>query len=135
MPASSQRASLSNVAGARTGDETSLLPQSMPVTTPQVTAAGGASPAIDEFTRPARLRHGAGQRRNRDDRICRNSALRSSARVRSPDSAATTVNGRLGEWLNLGAVESNASSTGSLHLGGQAGSTQYSTWVKVDEVP
>jgi type II secretory pathway component GspD/PulD (secretin) len=65
--------------------------------------------------------------------------LRSSARgpVVETAGAITTIRGRLGEWLALGAVqESNSSgATGLLVWGRQAGSSQYSIWIKVDEVP
>ena len=47
------------------------------------------------------------------------------------------MTGRLGEWIELGAVrESSASSTGGLLVWGRrTDSSEYSAWVKVDEAP
>ena len=50
--------------------------------------------------------------------------------------AATTVSARLGEWIELGAVrESSSASTGGLLVWGRhSGASEYSAWVKVEEV-
>jgi hypothetical protein len=51
-------------------------------------------------------------------------------------SAATTVSGRLGEWIEIGGVieTSAGSNTGLVTWGARSGSTQYAARVKVDEV-
>lgn len=51
--------------------------------------------------------------------------------------AASTVTARLGEWIELGAVRDTSSgSTGGLLVWGRnSGISEYSAWVKVDEVP
>jgi type II secretory pathway component GspD/PulD (secretin) len=51
--------------------------------------------------------------------------------------ASTVVRGRLGEWLQVGAVSqgSSGSEAGLLVWGRQTGSAEYSAWVKVDAVP
>lgn len=65
--------------------------------------------------------------------------LGSSARGPTVESAGavTTVRGRLGEWLPLGAVQDSSTSgtAGLLVWGRQSGSSEYSVWIKVDEVP
>lgn len=49
---------------------------------------------------------------------------------------ATTVSGRLGEWIGLGAVTTSGTdgTTGLLVWGRRSDLTQYSAWVKVEEV-
>jgi hypothetical protein len=51
--------------------------------------------------------------------------------------STTTVSGRLGEWIPLGAVREAASSagTGLLVWGRYRAESEYSAWVRVDEVP
>ena len=51
--------------------------------------------------------------------------------------SASTVSGRLGEWIPLGAVsEAGAGGSSGLLLWGRRSSeSQYSAWVRVDEVP
>lgn len=48
----------------------------------------------------------------------------------------TTVSGRLGEWIELGGVEASGTdgTTGLLMWGRRSDLTQYSAWVKVEEV-
>jgi type II secretory pathway component GspD/PulD (secretin) len=50
--------------------------------------------------------------------------------------ATSVVTGRLGEWIELGAVrETNSgSASGTLVWGRHTGSSEYSAWVKVEEV-
>jgi hypothetical protein len=50
---------------------------------------------------------------------------------------ATTVSGRLGEWLALGAVRESGGgeATGLLLWSRRTAESQYSAWVKVEEVP
>ena len=52
-------------------------------------------------------------------------------------SSTSVVSGRLGEWLPLGAVRESSSSnaSGLLIWGNRSTESQYSAWVKVDEVP
>ncbi len=51
-------------------------------------------------------------------------------------SATTTVSGRLGEWMEIGgsSSQSDGRTSGLVTWGTRTGSTQYSAWVKVDEV-
>jgi type II secretory pathway component GspD/PulD (secretin) len=51
-------------------------------------------------------------------------------------SVVTTVSGRLGEWIQIGgsAASDNSSERGLGTWGTRSDSTQYSAWVKVDEV-
>jgi hypothetical protein len=51
-------------------------------------------------------------------------------------SITTTVAGRLGEWLPIGGAtdDSGGSDRGLVSWGTRADLTQYSAWVKVDEV-
>jgi len=46
------------------------------------------------------------------------------------------VSGRLGEWMPLGAVRSSGGgdTSGLLVWGRQTSASEYSAWVKVDEV-
>jgi hypothetical protein len=50
--------------------------------------------------------------------------------------ATTTVSGRLGEWIEIGgsSSQSDGRTTGLVTWGTRTESTQYSAWVKVDEV-
>jgi hypothetical protein len=50
---------------------------------------------------------------------------------------ASIVSGRLGEWIPLGAVRESDSGdvSGLLTWGRYSSGSQYSAWVKVDEVP
>jgi hypothetical protein len=51
-------------------------------------------------------------------------------------SATTTVSGRLGEWIEIGGSsgQSDGRTTGLVTWGTRTESTQYSAWVKVEEV-
>lgn len=51
--------------------------------------------------------------------------------------STTTVSGRLGEWIPLGAVSEASAGGGSglLVWGRRSSESQYSAWVRVDEVP
>jgi Bacterial type II and III secretion system protein len=55
----------------------------------------------------------------------------------STASVVTTVSGRLGEWIQIGgsAAGDDSSERGLGTWGTRSDSTQYSAWVKVDEVP
>jgi len=52
-------------------------------------------------------------------------------------SLTTTVSGRLGEWIPLGATTTagNGSAAGIVTWGNRTGTTQYTAWVKVEELP
>jgi len=49
----------------------------------------------------------------------------------------TTVNARLGEWVELGAVREtgSASESGLLVWGRRSAQSQYTAWIKVEEAP
>lgn len=143
----SQRANLTNVSSVRAleGMETFIaIGQSVPVTTTHVTRGwtGTVTQQSTEF-RSASTGFYATARLNGDavtlEISPQQQQLRSSARgpVVATAGAATTIRGRLGEWLALGAVQQSGSSgTGGLLVWGQqSGSSQYSAWIKVDEVP
>ena len=51
-------------------------------------------------------------------------------------SVTTTVSGRLGEWIEIGGAvdDTGAASSGLVTWGTRSDLTQYSAWVKVDEV-
>lgn len=52
-------------------------------------------------------------------------------------SIVSTISGRLGEWLPIGAVQESGGgdTSGLLVWGRRTADSQYSAWVKVDEVP
>jgi type II secretory pathway component GspD/PulD (secretin) len=144
----SQRADLTNVSSVRAleGMETFIaIGQSVPVTTTQVTRGWGGT-----LTQQSTEFHSASTGFYATVRVSgetvtleispQQQRLRASVRggpVVETSGAMTTVSGRLGEWLALGAVqESSTSGTGGLLAWGrQAGSSQYSAWARVDEVP
>lgn len=144
----SQRADLSNLSSVRAleGMETFIATgQSVPVTTTQVTRGwGGTVTQQSTEFRSASTGFYATVRVS-GERVTievspQQQRLRSSARggpAIDTAGAVTTVSGRLGEWLALGAVqESSSSGTGGLLAWGRGtGSSQYSAWVKVDEIP
>lgn len=143
----SQRADLTNVSSVRAleGMETFIaIGQSVPVTATHVTRGwGGTVTQQSTEFRSASTGFYATARLNGDavtlEISPQQQRLRSSARgpVVETAGAATTIRGRLGEWLALGAVQQSGSSgTGGLLVWGQqSGSSQYSAWIKVDEVP
>ncbi len=51
--------------------------------------------------------------------------------------ADSTINARLGEWVELGAVRESGSSAdgGLLVWGRRTAQSQYATWIKVEEAP
>ena len=142
-----QRADLTNVSTVRAleGMETFIaIGQSVPMTTTQVTRGWGGTTtqqttefrsASTGFYATARLR---GEMVTleispRQQRI----QSSSSGPVVQAAGASTTVSGRLGEWFPLGAVQEsgNSATNGLLVWGRQTSASQYSAWVKVDEVP
>jgi type II secretory pathway component GspD/PulD (secretin) len=62
---------------------------------------------------------------------------RPGAPVVATAASNTTVQGRLGEWIPLGGVSESATgaSTGLLSAGGHRAESEYTTWVKVEEMP
>ena len=54
----------------------------------------------------------------------------------STETLTTTVSGKLGEWIELGGVEGTreSASTGLVTWGARSDLTQYSAWVKVEEI-
>ena len=62
----------------------------------------------------------------------------SGAHSRGVDTAevVTTLSGRLGEWIELGGIEQTdaGTSTGIVTWGSRSELTQYSAWVKVEEI-
>lgn len=141
-----QRDDLSNVSSVRAleGMETFIaIGQSVPVTTTQVSQGwGGVTAQQSTEFRSASTGFYATARLNGETVTLEISPqqqrIRGSARgpVVATAGAVTTVSGRLGEWLALGAVQESSSSgtAGLLVWGRQAGSSQYSAWIKVDEI-
>ena len=142
-----QRDDANNVSSVRTleGMETYIsIGQSVPVNTTQVSRGwGGVTVQQSTDFRSANTGFYATARLSGDTVTLEISQqqqrLRSSARgpVVQTAGAVTTVSGRLGEWLALGAVQESSSSgtTGLLVWGRQAGALQYSASIKVDEIP
>lgn len=61
----------------------------------------------------------------------------SRAQTVATQSLTTTVSGRVGEWIELGGVaeQSGGQTRGLVTWGTRSSSSQFSAWVKVDEVP
>jgi hypothetical protein len=126
------------------------LGQSRPYTSTTVTEGGGYPPHVT---------HGTGYRdvqsgffaipRLNGDRVSLEISPRQQ-RVTADDRQAavtgrdlvtsggitTTVSGRLGEWIEIGGVQTarDANQDGVVSRGARSDLTQYSAWVKVDEV-
>ena len=144
--AGSGQANLRNVSSVQTleGNETFISAgTSVPVTTTSV-SPGWRGPEIQQSTTYLDVATGfyATPRVNGDRVVLEISPRQQRYRptgggVVASAGATTTVSGRLGEWIELGAVrESSASSTGGLLVWGRrTDSSEYSAWVKVDETP
>jgi len=143
----SQQASLSNVSTVSTveGSETWIgLGRSVPITTTQV-VPGSRGPVEYSSTGYRDVSTGfyATVRLNGEfvtlEVSPRQQRLRSSTAgpVIETAGSSATVRGRLGEWIPLGAVDESAaaSSSGLLVRGHRSETSQYTTWVKVEEVP
>lgn len=143
----SQRANLQNTSSIRTldGAETYIaLGQLVPLTTTQV-VAGQRRPLVytsteyrdvsTGFYATVRL-HGEAVTLEVSPRQQR---LRGAAGAPVVETAGlvSTVSGPLGEWIPLGAVQEAGSgdTNGLLVWGRRSAESQYSAWVKVDEVP
>jgi type II secretory pathway component GspD/PulD (secretin) len=132
---------LDNVSSVRTleGNETLIaIGQSVPVTTVQPHPGGGASRTTTYrdistgFYATARVS---------GDRVTleispRQQDFGSARRTVETNQVTTMVAGRLGEWIPLGAVtqSSSGSTQGMLVWGTRDSRSQYSAWVKVEEV-
>lgn len=145
--AGSQQASLRNVSTVSTieGSETWIgLGKSVPITTTQV-VPGSRGPVEYSSTGYRDVSTGfyATVRLNGEfvtlEVSPRQQRLRTSTTgpVIETASSISTVRGRLGEWIPLGAVTESAvgSSSGLLVRGQRSETSQYATWVKVEEAP
>lgn len=142
-----QRTDLTNVSTVRAleGMETFIaIGQSVPMTTTQVTRGwGGTTTQQTTEFRSASTGFYATARINGEMVTLEISPLQQ--RIRSSSSgpvvqtagSSTTVSGRLGEWFPIGAVQESAASrtSGLLVWGRETSSSQYSAWIKVDEIP
>ncbi len=142
----SQQASLRNLSSVRTleGSETWIaVGQSVPFTTSTVAPGWGGTVQRSTTFRDVSSGFFATARLNGDlvtleisprQQQFRPSGTGGTVQTRG---ANTVVNGRLGEWMQVGAVReaSSGSETGLLVWGRQTGSAEYSAWVKVDAVP
>lgn len=144
--AGSRQANVRNVSSVQTleGNETLIsVGTSVPITTRSVTSnrGGGQVRQSTEF-RDVSTGFYATPRVSGDRVILEISPRQQRQRsarggVVETSGATTTVSGRLGDWIELGAVSgSDASATGGLLVWGRrTGSSEYSAWVKVEEVP
>jgi len=136
-----------NVASVRAleGYETYVaLGQSLPFTSTTVTGGGHYPPVVTQSTGFRDVQTGFyATPRLSGDRVTldispRQQRLTSDVRHApvTTGSVTTTVTGRLGEWIQLGGSvdEAARSSTGLVTSGTRSELTQYSAWVKVDEV-
>lgn len=133
-----------NVGSVRTleGSETFIaVGQSRPVTSTTV-APGWHGPTVTQTTEYREASSGfyATAHVNGDRVTLQISPQQQAFRSRgSLDTASlsTTVSGRLGEWIALGAVRSQQadSARGLLVWGTRASDSEYSAWVKVEEIP
>jgi hypothetical protein len=142
----SQQASLSNLSSVRTleGTETWIaVGQSVPFTTTTVTPGWSGNVQRSTSFRDVSSGFFATARLNGDLVTLEISPRQQQFQPSRPGGtvqtrgANTVVNGRLGEWMQVGAVReaSSGSETGLLVWGRQTGSAEYSAWVKVDAVP
>ena len=142
-----QRANLQNVSSIRTleGNEAYVaVGQVVPLTSTQVTP-GYHGPIVQQSTEYHDVSTGfyATARINGDlvtlDISPQRQRLRSTpyGPVIDTASSVSSVSGRLGEWLPLGAVSESTdnSDRGLLVWGRRSTQSQYGAWVKVDEIP
>lgn len=141
-----QQASLHNQSSVRTleGSETWIgMGQSVPVTTTQVASGWGGTVQSSTSYRDVSTGFYATARLSADlvtleisprQQEYRRAAGAGYIQTRGADSVVT---GRLGEWIPLGAVRESTggSSSGLLVWGRRSGASEYSAWVKVEEVP
>ena len=142
-----QRADLQNVSSIRTseGNEAYVaVGQLVPLTSTQVTP-GYHGPIVQQSTGYHDVSTGfyATVRVNGDlvtlDISPQQQRLRGTTQAPVIDTASSvsSVSGRLGEWLPLGAVSESTGNSehGLLVWGRRSTESQYGAWVKVDEVP
>jgi type II secretory pathway component GspD/PulD (secretin) len=142
-----QRADLRNLSSVTTleGTETFIsIGQSAPVTSTQVTP-GWIGPNVAQTTeyRDANTGFYATPRVSSD--VVTLELSPTQQRFRGPPSdrrietagIVTQVNGRLGEWIPIGAssAANRSDTSGLLTWGTRSDEASYSVWVKVDEVP
>lgn len=146
----SRQVAIRNVSSVQTleGSETLIaVGNSVPITTRSV-SPGWAGTVVQESTIYREVATGfyATPRITGDRVVLEISPRQQRYRVGSPakgggvietSGATTTISGRLGEWIELGAVrDSSASSTGGLLVWGRhTDNSEYSAWVKVEETP
>ena len=141
------RDDIRNVSSVRAleGYETYVaLGQSRPFTSTTVTGGGHYPPVVTQSTEFRDVQTGFyATPRVAGDRVTlelssRQQRLTGDTRHApvTSGSIATTVTGRLGEWMQIGGStdSSSESSRGLVTWGTRADLTQYSAWVKVDEV-
>lgn len=144
----SRQVGIRNVSSVQTleGSETLIaVGNSVPITTRSV-SPGWAGPVVQESTvyRDVDTGFYATPRINGDRVVLEISPRQQRYRAGNPaygggvietSGVTTTVSGRLGEWIELGAVrESGTSSAGGLLVWGRhTDSSEYSAWVKVEE--
>jgi hypothetical protein len=143
----SERAELQNTSSVRTleGTETYIaLGQLVPLTTTQV-VPGQRRPLAVTSTEMREVSTGFyATVRLHGERVTlevspRQQRLRgaSTAPVIETAGLVSTIGGSLGEWIALGAVQEAASgdTAGLLVWGRRSAESQYSAWVRVDEIP
>jgi type II secretory pathway component GspD/PulD (secretin) len=142
----SQQASLRNVSSIRTleGSETWIaVGQSVPFTTTTVTPGWNGTVQRSTTFRDVSSGFFATARVNGDHVTLEISPRQQQFRPSGTggtvqtQGASSVVSGRLGEWMQIGAVRqaSSGSEAGLLVWGRQTGGAEYSAWVKVDAVP
>jgi len=140
----SQQANLRNISSVRALEGTEAyiaIGQSAPVATTTV-APGWNGPVVQQTTQYQEVSSGfyatvrvSGERVTLDISP-QQQRLTSRNRAVETQGGATTVTGRLGEWIPIGAVreESAGSTAGLLVWGNRSARSEYSAWVKVDEI-
>jgi hypothetical protein len=143
--AGAQQEGLRSVSQVRTveGSEAYVaMGQSVPLTT-TVVAPGWSGPAVQRTTEYRSASTGFyATARIRGDRVTLEIASRQQSlgdRRGTVDTRGvqSVLTGRLGEWMPIGAVHesSSAAEQGLLVWGTRSGSSEYSAWVKVEELP
>ena len=144
--ARSQDANLRNVSTVQTveGNETFIsVGQSVPIRSTEI-SPGWQGPVIHQSTTYKDVTSGfyATGRLNGDQVMLEISPRHQSYRtdrggIIESKGITSTVTGRLGEWIELGAVseKSSDSTAGILVWARRTGNSQYSAWVRVEAVP
>jgi len=121
------------------------LGQSRPFTSTTVTGGGFFPPVVSQSTEFRDVQTGFyATPRVSGDRVTLEISSRQQRLTGNERNApvatgavTTTVSGRIGEWIQVGGTVDNTAGTsgGLVTWGTRSDSTQYSAWVKVDEVP